>query len=159
MRTVSEVERGCVLRHVLLSSNKTLQINLCFSPAYRSQAVITEDSQGRGKLRLAAGGRTKLGMLGQEQVSKASTHPVPSSNSRFSASPHPMLAGWPGEYSQPGARLAGLLVPQGRLPEPRLPRPSLCLCAEGSMTLWKPLLSLERGTQLPPHRAREKCSA
>lgn len=66
--------------------------------------------------------------------------------------PHPKLAGWPGEYSQPGARLAGLLVPQGRLPEPRLPRPSLCLCAEGSMTLWKPLLSLERGTQLPPHR-------
>lgn len=65
--------------------------------------------------------------------------------------PHACRVAW--GYSQPGAWLAGLLVPQGRLTEPWLPRPSLCLCAEGSMTLWKPLLSLERGTQLPPHHA------
>lgn len=38
----------------------------------------------------------------------------------------------------------------------QLPRPSLCLYAEGSMRLWKPLLSLERGAQPPPHHTTEK---
>lgn len=40
--------------------------------------------------------------------------------------------------------------------ESQLPRPSLCLYAEGSMRLWKPLLSLERGAQPLPHHTIEK---
>lgn len=43
--------------------------------------------------------------------------------------------------------------------ESQLPRPSLCLYAEGSMKLWKPLLSLERGARPPPHHTVEKRSA
>lgn len=68
--------------------------------------------------------------------------------------PH-MLAGWPGGTVNP--ELSSCL--KGASPESRLPRPSLCLYAEGSMKLWKPLLSLERGAQPLPHHTIEKRSA
>lgn len=62
--------------------------------------------------------------------------------------PH-TLAGWPGGTVNTVLSFCLRGASQSRSPRPA----PLCLYAEGSMRLWKPLLSLERGAQPPPHHA------